>query len=158
MFKDVQSVKDRLLAGLRNVPETKCWEWQRACTSAGYGNLRVEGRSLQVHRAMWMAFRGPIPDGMFILHSCDNRKCANIAHLRVGTAKDNTADKRARNRFVTRKGLDNHKTKLSPGQVEEIRRVSGRETQTTTAARFGVSQVAISKIQRGINWKHTLNG
>jgi len=70
----------------------------------GYGRTHemVDGRVLErwVHRVVYEHHRGPIPDGLFVLHSCDKPPCVEIAHLRVGTKKENAADmvERARGR------------------------------------------------------------
>ena len=74
---------------------TACWEWTGARNRGGYG---IKGRRL-AHRLAWSEANGrPVPDGMLVLHSCDNPPCVNPAHLRIGTVADNAADRVARNR------------------------------------------------------------
>jgi hypothetical protein len=74
-------------------PET-CWEWQRSKDWNGYG-LTHRGIA---HRLAYEAFVGPIPDGMLVLHTCDNPPCCNPAHLFLGTHFDNAADRDSKGR------------------------------------------------------------
>ena len=75
----------------------KCWEWQ-ANLGRGYGMFSIEGRSIVAHRVSWTMLRGPIPEGMLVLHKCDNRKCVNPNHLFIGTQSDNVCDMLAKGR------------------------------------------------------------
>lgn len=75
-----------------------CWEWNAATNSAGYGQLRVEGKALSAHRMMAEA-ADVEGDGPFCLHSCDNPPCVNPEHLRWGTPKENFHDALERGRW-----------------------------------------------------------
>jgi len=72
-----------------------CLEWQGARLASGYGLIgrgrRDEGMAY-VHRLAWELAHGPIPDGMFVCHHCDNPPCCNVEHLFLGTHADNMAD------------------------------------------------------------------
>ena len=78
--------------------DSECWEWQACSMLRGYGALTINYKTSYAHRVSWEIANGPIPDGTFILHSCDNRLCVNPAHLRPGTAKENTQDMFTRGR------------------------------------------------------------
>lgn len=76
-----------------------CWLWTGEIGSSGYGRFYAYGRKYRAHRFSYEAYKGEIPKGMLILHSCDNPRCVNPDHLRVGTDADNTRDKMERGRF-----------------------------------------------------------
>lgn len=81
--------------------ETGCLEYQGYRNELGYGLIRWgegRGRLIRVHRVMYEAHVGPIPDGLGVLHSCDNPPCAEPTHLRPGSQLDNAADRDSRGR------------------------------------------------------------
>ena len=136
------------------VDERGCWIWQGARNPKGYGILRTTTlgggkRNVMTHRASFMVHRGPIPDGMLVLHECDNPSCVNPDHLRVGTANDNTQDMIAKGRakLVTR-------AKVSPEQVREIRTMRERGMMTKDIGeRFGVSGSTVTNICNRDTWR-----
>lgn len=70
-----------------------CWEWTAAQDYLGYGRFNDEnGRKMLPYRWLYEVARGPIPQGMFLCHHCDNPRCVNPDHLFVGTALDNRRD------------------------------------------------------------------
>lgn len=77
-----------------------CWEWQGADNGAGYGYVRIGSKAFLAHRLAYASVHGPIPDGLLVLHSCDNRRCCNPRHLRAGTYADNMRDAIERGRWV----------------------------------------------------------
>lgn len=65
----------------------------------GYVRIRVDGGAKKLaHRLAWEEAFGPIPAGMCVLHTCDNRACVNIDHLFLGTYQDNALDMVAKGR------------------------------------------------------------
>ena len=79
----------RLANGIASAPDDQCWEWARVRNQHGYGQLRVAGRMVYAHRLAYELGVGPIPDGMHVLHQCDNPRCINPAHLSLGTHSQN---------------------------------------------------------------------
>ena len=75
-----------------------CWVWQGPCFK-GYGYLGNNSKVFLAHRFAYESMNGPIPQGMFVLHRCDNRPCVNPSHLWLGTAKDNIRDCIAKGRY-----------------------------------------------------------
>jgi hypothetical protein len=113
---------------------------------------------LRSHRFAYELEHGPIPDGLFVLHRCDNRKCCNPKHLFIGTQADNMHDMDAKGRRVTpdRRGERHGNSRLTEGNVREIRKLYATRTVTQTALawRFGVTQVQVSSIVRRESWSH----
>ena len=134
-----------------------CWEWT-GYRENGYGRAFVTGKSTRTHRLAWEHANGPIPEGAFVLHSCDNRACCNPAHLRVGTHQDNMDDMSSRKRHPGARmpGSTNPTAKLDEPQVEQLKLflAEGIGTQQQLADIFGVSRSLIGLISQGKLWKH----
>lgn len=99
-----QDPRARVLANMQADPISGCWNWTLRADRAGYGRVKVTGFGRagnfvdRAHRYAWAAFNGPVPDGMHVLHRCDNRRCCNPGHLFLGTHDDNMADMIAKGR------------------------------------------------------------
>jgi len=132
--------------------ETGCWEWQGSIGSHGYGDLRLDGQHWLVHRFVYSAVFGDIPEGLVIWHTCDNRKCCNPSHLRLGTQLQNMMDKEMKGRGNA--GDRNGMAKLSREVVEYIREqyIKGR-SQSDLARDFNVNRSCIWKVVHGTHWR-----
>ena len=97
---------------------------------------------------------GPIPDGLLVCHTCDNRACVNPSHLFIGSSSDNIADMVAKGRGM--RGEAHVYAKLSEAQVMDIRfkYSSGIATQKELAEEHGVHKVTIFDIVHRVTWKH----
>ena len=142
-----------------------CWIWVASVDRRGYGRIQGGGRRagvLGAHRASWIIHFGAIPDGLHVLHHCDNPPCVNPAHLFLGTPKDNVADMRAKGRYVgnpdgkgIKRGAGSPNAKVTEGDVVAIR--AERERGVPVAAlseRYGVSRSLVSEIANRKAWAH----
>ncbi|MDH0157304.1 HNH endonuclease [Stutzerimonas stutzeri] len=139
-------VASRFWSKVNKQTTSGCWEWTKSLRTGGYGAFRVDGKtSMQyAHRVAWMLVNGEIPDGLYVCHSCDNRKCCNPSHLWLGTAKENQMDMAAKGR------THSHQKKLTEQDVLEVRRrYASGETTTQIAGCFGVTRSAIYRIATG---------
>lgn len=81
-----------------------CWYWQGSLYSNGYGYLHISGRGRGrktglAHKVSYSLHKGPIPEDLVVMHSCDNRSCVNPQHLSLGTRKENMQDCLKKGRF-----------------------------------------------------------
>jgi len=131
-----------------------CWEWTSCKLPDGYGMFWIHGRTLRAHRVSWELHKGTIPNGLMVLHKCDNPSCVNPSHLFLGTQTDNMRDmlKKGRDRYVH--GERNGLSKLTKADVVSIVSKSTNTTQTQLAEHFGVSQSTISRVLSQQTWKH----
>lgn len=129
-----------------------CWIYSGATDRRGYGRPAYKQKRYYAHRRSYEIHRGPIPAGMLVLHKCDNPPCCNPEHLFLGTDADNAQDKARKGRALG--GEKCIHAKLTEPQVIEIKAQRGKATQRELAARYGVTQPAITAILAGRTWKH----
>ena len=83
---------------------TGCWNWTAGRFERGYGAFAYgRKRPGYAHRFSYELHCGPVPDGMVVMHKCDNKKCVNPDHLQVGTQKENINDSVNKGRWMTEK-------------------------------------------------------
>ena len=127
-----------------------CWEWTRykdaprKAQPKGYGQVGYKGKVTRTHRVAYELFIGPIPEGMRVLHHCDNPPCCRPKHLFLGTQSDNLFDMGRKDRYVGNR-------KLTPEDVIKIRTDS--RTQEAIAATYGCSRANISAIKCRKSWR-----
>jgi hypothetical protein len=136
--------------------ETGCWNWTGATTPPPrqYGQLYVNGKTILAHRISYVVHVGKIPQGMQVLHKCDNPRCINPDHLFLGTQKDNIQDcvRKGRLKIPGFHGSKHPNSKLTEAQVVEIYKKKGIETLPRIAESFNVTRQAIYLIHIGANW------
>lgn len=132
--------------------EDECWLWGGARKSNGYATFSIrkhevsgrESPNFYAHRVSHEIWLGPIPDGLLVCHSCDNRRCVNPWHLFLGTAKDNTADMMKKDRY-------RHGSKLSDLDVLGVAEMCSRGVPVSRVA--NEYNISCSTVYRIINKK-----
>jgi len=76
----------------------ECWNWKGYKNSDGYGHMTQNGKYKAAHRLAYELTYGTIPEGLLIMHLCDNPSCCNPNHLKTGTNKDNSQDMKRKGR------------------------------------------------------------
>lgn len=150
------SPEERFDAKYKVNPETGCWEWTAYRMKEGYGVLGIRGHYTdRAHRFSYKRFRGPIPPGMLVCHTCDNPPCVNPEHLFLGTNADNVADRERKGRGRRAIGSLAGHAKLNERKVLRIKqRLAAGANQSAVARQYGVDQCAINHIARGRTWRH----
>lgn len=167
-----------------------CWVWTARLSPDGYGQFRVGGMdspNARAHRVSWIFAHGPIPDGLWVLHHCDEPTCVRPDHLFIGTHKDNVADRDRKGRQArgerhgwhthpetrprgerhgrythpetTARGERNGWARFTADEILAIRRAyaAGDIYQYELAEQYGTAQSVISSIVRRAVWAHLPN-
>ena len=143
-----------------------CWVWKAGTTNGGYGLICADGKNVRTHRFSWELHNGPIPEGMQVLHHCDNPPCCNPDHLFLGKDADNIADKISKGRGPDMKAVSlyrqnpagerNGMAKLTDKEVKEIREIfaHGVPSLSELAEQFNSSVCNIARIVKRRTWRH----
>jgi hypothetical protein len=122
--------------------EDECWGWKGKLWK-GYGRMRMNFKELTASRVSYELFVGPIPEGMHVLHKCDNPECTNPRHLFLGTHEDNMNDmaRKKRNAAGKKYGYD---------KVLEVKRLLETGMSYTQVSKVaGMSAIHIARISKG---------
>lgn len=160
--------KDRIEARIERIPESGCWIFMGCLNNMGYGQINIsinnKNHVVLAHRYAYEAYKGEIPQGMFVMHKCDIPTCCNPDHLAIGTHLDNMRDcvnkgrskvyrprpkviiggYKAKGTYTTRPA------KITPEQLRKAREmVTAGMYQKDVAPLFGVTQQGLSKALKG---------
>jgi len=139
------------------VKKESCWSWI-GNKASGYGRVSAGKHSegyVLAHRFSWeLHNKQKIPEGMFVMHKCDNPECTNPEHLMIGTPKENTQDMiaKGRKRVVTSSGDKNGKSILDEEKVRFIRASDLPHAQL--AKLLEVSPSCVRGVRIGRTWSH----
>lgn len=147
---NAERIAARFMRRVNKLGPGGCWVWTGRLGTHGYGEFDLTSeRPSRAHRVAYEIFVGPIPEGKMLLHSCDNRKCCNPAHLRPGDAQENSSDMMER---------ETRKYKLTKAIVAQIKRELAANSWIGSgiliASRYNVTPALISAIRRGHIWKN----
>jgi len=137
-------------------PNSGCWLWLGSVNEHNYGRVIYKGKRIYAHRHSWEAFNGEIPEGLKVLHKCDNPLCINPDHLFLGTQSDNMKDKVSKNRQHRLKGEDHGQSTLTDKDVLEIRNkyIPRKYTAKILSKEYNTSIQNIRSILYRRSWRH----
>jgi HNH endonuclease len=145
-----QKVLERFLSKVIRT-EHGCWLWIGAKVPKGYGQFKIGEKVYRAHRVAYELFKEEVPEGMFVLHSCDNPSCVNPDHLFVGTNSDNIQDS-------FDKGRSSNVGELHPGHKlteDDVLHILGSDkSNEELAAEYDVDRASIYKIRTGRSWSY----
>lgn len=130
-----------------------CWLYTGGKGRNGYGLFYIHDRTVPAHKVAFELCCGPVPDGLFVCHSCDTPSCVRPDHLFLGTPKQNSEDMVQKGRHKGQEPGEGHKlSKLTEADVLLIR--SDPRGPSDLAAQFGVSAPTICDIRSRRSWRH----
>lgn len=155
------------------IEEGECLVWTGS-TDGRYGQFYWQGRMWKAHRAAWFMTNGDIPEGLGVLHKCDNTKCVRVSHLFLGTQSENLKDCIAKGRHWTqlyperiRRGADSfpclHPERLARGERHGIAKLTEKDVRAIRklklpsrkiASLYKVGQTTVLEILNGKRWIH----
>ncbi len=145
------------------LPTIGCWEWLGSRTQfrgkKQHGQIWNGSGKVMAHRVAWEITYGPIPDGMLVLHHCDNPICIRPGHLFLGTQQDNMDDASNKGRLFGKPAVRGERhgcAKLKETDVIEIRKLyrAGGVTKKSLADRFGVTETPLRLVLARKTWTH----
>lgn len=125
-----------------------CWPWSGSTNANGYGVFAGE----KAHRVAYQQFNGEIPEGMIVMHRCDNPSCVNPSHLAMGTQADNVRDCIEKGRRNDLRGHLHPRARFTPDQIRAIR-TSGKMGKEL-AGEYGTSRSVISQIRTYVTYRN----
>lgn len=136
-----------------------CWLWIGCLMrpspanprSFPYGTIFISGKKQLAHRFSWELHFGTIPDGMSVLHTCDNPRCVNPLHLSLGSQSENINDRDDKGRSAM--GESHGFAKLTEDAVRLIR-VSKPKDDKAWAEKLGVNKSTVRHARTRRTWKH----
>jgi hypothetical protein len=124
-----------------------------ASNEQGYPMITRRGLRSRICRHITVRRHGPLPKSLVSRHLCGHEWCINPSHIELGTHRENIDDQiRANTYRPFLKGEQNRQCKLTEREVIEIRK--SNKTQAALADQYGIGTSQISRIIRGIRWKH----
>lgn len=153
-FGSWRPTERRFDRGYTPEPNSGCWLWLGFLNEDGYGYIRHHAKQMGAHRYSYMRFNGPIPEGMYVCHTCDVPSCVNPDHLFLGTQTDNMRDMERKGRGKKASGEAHSKTYLTEQDVRRIREMLTTMRQLDVSRETGINISTIHNIKRRRTWAH----
>ena len=135
------------------ISESGCWEWVGSKLKDGYGHFHVNRVGIPAHRYSYKFYKGEIPDGCVIRHTCDNPSCVNPDHLQVGTQKENYDDSKMKGRHSHGEAHGN--SVYSEQQIRKVMQLIADGIKPKVVSdKTGVALSTVYDIKGGRSWQH----
>ncbi len=134
-----------------------CWIWTKKDGSPrrGYGVIMKDKELVGTHRISWEIHYGPVPQGMCVLHKCDNRACVRPDHLFIGTKGDNAKDCINKGRSNRPSGEKHRNSIINKIQALDIlKRKQFGHGPTQIAKETGISYWCVYGVWSRSTWKN----
>jgi hypothetical protein len=152
----VRTMAARFWSKVENSSGADCWQWLDAGRGGGYGafGIKRNGKHITVdaHRIAWELSYGPVPEGMFVCHRCDNPGCVNPGHLFVDTHNGNMEDMVSKGRQASGERHGRHELTLDDIPLVRLFSAAGA-SQRFIAKRFNVGQTTVGNVVYGRTWR-----
>jgi len=151
-----QPIQDRFASKVLQVPFCDCHLWTASTNKFGYGKLAVGSNNWTLaHRFSYELNKGEVPEGLCVLHTCDNPACVNPEHLYLGDYKQNAVDREQRQRGNHAFGEKHGRNKLSVDSVRKIREEfqTGKFSFRQLGKIYGVDGKTVADIVRNKLWQ-----
>ena len=138
-----------------------CWIWNGPRDpSRTYGTIQLKSGRIRTHRLAYFLSFGPVPDGLFVCHKCDNRLCCNPAHLYAGTHEQNMKDMRSRMSYRPLSGESHPNNRITFQDVLDIKKAYYFEgvNPSSLSKKYKVTGDHIRNVLRGRFWKTQMAG
>ena len=136
----------------------ECWPWIASIDGHDYGSFRINQKTITAHRCAFLLSGGALTEKKnCVMHTCDNRRCCNPAHLLAGSVQDNNHDKakKGRSNYNSSKGEQSVHAKVTQSEVDRIRALytTGMYTYTRLGEMYGLTKATICSIIKYRTWK-----
>jgi hypothetical protein len=133
-----------------------CWLWTGVSTPRRYGLLWQTKQPILVHRFSYELHYGPIPDGLWVLHTCDTPACVRPEHLFLGTNSDNMLDAAAKGRMGAQRDPLGFSQRLQASlRLHPQRRARGERNHTAKLTEAQVREIRHIYAHRGVKYVHS---